>query len=97
MILKIFIYFKGGELKKEVDDTFTQSVMANLNISLMSCGALINDGNLEGTVFRVGSKYVMTAYHVIKDIKRKFLNLAGIVFYLNQKINKAVAVYNIYE
>ncbi|XP_060560357.1 uncharacterized protein LOC132720278 isoform X2 [Ruditapes philippinarum] len=60
---------QGGELKKEVDDTFTQSVMANLNISLMSCGALINDGNLEGTVFRVGSKYVMTAYHVIKDIK----------------------------
>ncbi|XP_060554415.1 uncharacterized protein LOC132715427 [Ruditapes philippinarum] len=54
--------------------------MANLIISLMSCGALINDGNLKGTVFRVGSKYVMTAYHVIKDIKHLIEAACGDIF-----------------
>ncbi|XP_053390917.1 uncharacterized protein LOC128553765 [Mercenaria mercenaria] len=54
--------------KKEHDDTLSQTMVLALHEQMKSVGVLISGGNLGGTVFRVGSKYVMTALHVINNI-----------------------------
>ncbi|XP_053403015.1 uncharacterized protein LOC128558199 isoform X2 [Mercenaria mercenaria] len=56
------------EFKKDIDDTDTQAEVISKKDSMMSCGALIYKNKVAGTVFRVGAFFVMTAFHVIRDI-----------------------------
>ncbi|XP_060593860.1 uncharacterized protein LOC132748300 [Ruditapes philippinarum] len=58
----------GQPFKKENDDTLSQSMVAALGEQMKSVGALISAGNIVGTVFRVGTKYVMTASHVVSMV-----------------------------
>ncbi|XP_053380815.1 uncharacterized protein LOC128548982 [Mercenaria mercenaria] len=58
----------GQPFKKEHDDTLSQTMVLALHEQMKSVGVLISNGNLVGTVFRVGSKYVMTALHVINNV-----------------------------
>ncbi|XP_060571640.1 uncharacterized protein LOC132729826 [Ruditapes philippinarum] len=58
----------GQPFKKENDDTLSQSMVAALGEQMKSVGALISAGNIIGTVFRVGTKYVMTASHVVSMV-----------------------------
>ena len=62
---------KEGELKKKYDDTLTQSKFHAVNAQPESVGSLISWGNIAGTVFRVGSNYVMTACHVVFHVIKK--------------------------
>jgi hypothetical protein len=70
----------GQPFKKENDDTLSQSMVAALGEQMKSVGALISAGNIVGTVFRVGSKYVMTASHVVSMV---IGNVLGIQFFLS--------------
>ncbi|XP_053380796.1 uncharacterized protein LOC123549420 isoform X2 [Mercenaria mercenaria] len=58
----------GQPFKKAVDDTLSQTMVLALHEQMKSVGVLISGGNLVGTVFRVGSRSVMTALHVINKI-----------------------------
>ena len=57
----------SGNLKKTVDDTFSETIFNKYNEAMKSVGVLASE-NIYGTVFRVGSKYVMTAWHVVYGI-----------------------------
>ena len=46
----------------------TDYTVKKLNEAMNSVGALIRVNQAVGTVFRVGDKYVMTAWHVVKPI-----------------------------
>ncbi|XP_045187874.2 uncharacterized protein LOC123545616 [Mercenaria mercenaria] len=58
----------GEEFKKKQDNTLTQPVLDNLNAQMQYVGALMINGVIGGTVFRVGTRYVMTASHVIRPV-----------------------------
>ena len=69
----------NGKMKKTVDNTLTSTSMRQYTDILNSVGALvgsrarIGSDRLIGTVFRVGSKYVITAWHCIQAIIGKFI------------------------
>ncbi|XP_053407824.1 uncharacterized protein LOC128559610 [Mercenaria mercenaria] len=56
-----------NEFKKETDNTISEKKTDNMSVKMKSVGAIVCDG-VRGTVFRVGSKYVMTALHVVLSI-----------------------------
>ena len=58
----------SSELKKTNNDAVCQSVNDKLNTHMCSVGALISPLTGIGTVFVVGTKYVMTAWHVVRGI-----------------------------
>ena len=58
---------RSSELKKTFNDALCQSAHDNLNTQMRSVGAMVGPNNI-GTVFVVGQKYVMTAWHVVRDI-----------------------------
>ncbi|XP_053375268.1 antiviral innate immune response receptor RIG-I-like isoform X2 [Mercenaria mercenaria] len=58
----------GHPLKKSQDDTFTKRMLDSLSEQMISVGILVSRPRDMGTVFRVGSKYLMTAFHVVKDV-----------------------------
>ena len=58
------------EFRKDIDDTNTQAFVIQLNKLMMSCAAVIFNNKVIGTAFRVGPKYVMTAFHVIRPIMK---------------------------
>ncbi|XP_053380797.1 uncharacterized protein LOC128548974 [Mercenaria mercenaria] len=60
--------FSGQPFKKEYDDTLSQSMVSAMSEQMKSVGVLIFCGKPIGTVFRVGSRCVMTALHVIKIV-----------------------------
>ncbi|XP_053390151.1 uncharacterized protein LOC128553066 [Mercenaria mercenaria] len=60
----------AGELKKKQDDTLTPTQWNALNTQPQSVGCLIAYGDNRGTVFRVGTCYAMTAFHIFSDIVR---------------------------
>ncbi|XP_053391534.1 uncharacterized protein LOC128554301, partial [Mercenaria mercenaria] len=62
----------GQPFKKEHDDTLCQSMVSALHEQMESVGVLIFCGKTIGTVFRVGSTFVMTAFHVIKIVLDPF-------------------------
>jgi hypothetical protein len=51
-----------------MDDTNSQAFVSLLNGLMMKCGAVMFKDKVQGTAFRVGPSYVLTAFHVIKDI-----------------------------
>ena len=55
-------------MKKSKDDTMSHPVVKQYNDIMESVGALVGYDQLIGTVFRVGTKYVMTAWHCIQAI-----------------------------
>ena len=57
-----------SNMKKTVDNTLSDTVMKQYTDIMNSVGALVGWDQLIGTVFRVGSKYVMTAWHCIQGI-----------------------------
>ncbi|XP_060554410.1 uncharacterized protein LOC132715424 [Ruditapes philippinarum] len=59
-----------GEFKKDADDTNTQAATNCLNKLFLSCGAIILKKKVIGSAFRVGPCYVMTDFHVIRDLSR---------------------------
>ncbi|KAH3711146.1 uncharacterized protein LOC127857537 [Dreissena polymorpha] len=60
---------KYGNFKKSYDDSLTQTMVGIYYNMMESVGAIIaHNGHVFGTGFRVGSKYIMTARHVISDI-----------------------------
>ncbi|XP_053375270.1 antiviral innate immune response receptor RIG-I-like [Mercenaria mercenaria] len=58
----------GYPLKKSQDDTLSESMINSLSEQMKSVGILITKQRDVGTVFRVGSKYLMTAHHVVKGL-----------------------------
>ena len=62
---------KDSHLKKPFDNTMTDHTVKKVNEAMNSVGALIRVNEAVGTVFRVGDKYVMTAWHVVKSILGK--------------------------
>ncbi|XP_053403069.1 uncharacterized protein LOC123538728 [Mercenaria mercenaria] len=58
---------KAGELKKSLTPTRWNA----LGCQPESVGCLISDGIIAGTVFRVGTSFLMTAFHVISHIIKK--------------------------
>ncbi|XP_053377417.1 uncharacterized protein LOC128547873 [Mercenaria mercenaria] len=63
-----FFITKPNHFKKAADDTLTQSVVKCLSRYMESVCAILFSGELIGTGFRVGEKYIMTAYHVMSFI-----------------------------
>ena len=61
-----------SQFKKTRDDTLTQNVVDILNNCMKSVGCL-NTPFQKGTAFRVGDRYVITAFHVIKEVSCKCL------------------------
>ncbi|XP_053375266.1 antiviral innate immune response receptor RIG-I-like isoform X2 [Mercenaria mercenaria] len=57
----------GHPLKKSQDDTLSESMLKRLYEQMQSVGIFIAKQAV-GTVFRVGSKYLMTAHHVVKGL-----------------------------
>ena len=53
--------------KRHVDDTLDEETLMRIGSTLQSVGALCYR-NMSPTAFRVGSKYVMTAAHTVRDI-----------------------------
>ncbi|XP_053375275.1 uncharacterized protein LOC128547239 [Mercenaria mercenaria] len=58
----------GYPLTKSKDDTLSKSMLDSLSVQMESVGILIAPPRVMGTVFRVGSKYLMTAQHVVEEI-----------------------------
>ncbi|KAH3711193.1 uncharacterized protein LOC127857538 [Dreissena polymorpha] len=59
---------KHGNFKKSNDDSLTQTMLGIYHNMMESVGAIMAHNYVFGTGFRVGSKYIMTAKHVITDI-----------------------------
>ncbi|XP_052230152.1 uncharacterized protein LOC127844162 isoform X2 [Dreissena polymorpha] len=59
---------KYGQLKKPFDDTMTQRMMGIYIRCMESVGPIMTHSRTCGTGFRVGSNYIMTAWHVITSI-----------------------------
>ncbi|XP_060570599.1 uncharacterized protein LOC132728904 [Ruditapes philippinarum] len=57
-----------NEFKKAHDNTLSEQMVDNMSVKMKSVGAVVSSNFVIGTVFRVGSKYVMTALHVVKRI-----------------------------
>jgi hypothetical protein len=57
--------------KRHVDDTLDEETFMRLGGALQAVGALCYR-NMSSTAFRVGSKYVMTAAHTVRDIVGKY-------------------------
>lgn len=58
----------AGKFKNPQDDTIDQLIASALPTLMQSVGVMIYNGNPQGTVFRVGPVFVMTAFHVVKRI-----------------------------
>ena len=54
--------------QKSNDDSLTQTMLGIYHNMMESLGAIMAHNHVFGTGFRVGSKYIMTAKHVITDI-----------------------------
>jgi hypothetical protein len=61
----------ANEFKKAHDNTLSEQLVDNMSVKMKSVGAIVSSNIVIGTVFRVGSKYVMTALHVVKRITSK--------------------------
>ncbi|KAH3778473.1 hypothetical protein DPMN_179932 [Dreissena polymorpha] len=57
-----------GILKKEKDNTLSQSMMDIYCDVMLSVGAIIRSNEVVGTGFRVGKQYIVTARHVVMEI-----------------------------
>ncbi|KAH3795514.1 hypothetical protein DPMN_149069 [Dreissena polymorpha] len=57
-----------GHLKKPFFDAMTQEMMGIYYETMKSVGAILVGQTTIGTGFRVGSKYIMTAWHVVQQI-----------------------------
>lgn len=57
-----------SNFKKAEDNSLSELALSSYLRSMQSVGALIRDKQLVGTVFRVGTSYVMTAWHCIYSI-----------------------------
>lgn len=60
--------FNPSNFKKAEDNSLSQLAVARYLPAMESVGALIRYKQLVGTVFRIGSSYVMTAWHCIYAI-----------------------------
>ncbi|XP_060580115.1 uncharacterized protein LOC132736922 [Ruditapes philippinarum] len=58
----------SNKFKKAHDNTLSEQMVGDMAVKMKSVGAIISSSSVRGTVFRVGSKYVMTALHVVKSI-----------------------------
>ncbi|XP_060555061.1 uncharacterized protein LOC132715965 [Ruditapes philippinarum] len=58
----------ANKFKKSHDSTLSEQMVNNMSVKMKSVGAIISNDSVRGTVFRVGSKYVMTALHVVKSV-----------------------------
>lgn len=66
--------------KKHVDDTLDEETFLRLGGLLQSVGAICYQ-NMSATAFRVGSRFVMTAAHSVRDIVGKnYVYRSGYVF-----------------
>ena len=54
--------------KKSVDNSMSQQMVEKYGETMKSVGALVHFGESVGTVLRVGSKYVITAWHLMEKI-----------------------------
>lgn len=70
----------GHLFTKIQDDTMHEDLVNKLPIEMKSVGLLVYRGE-RGTVFRVGSKYLMTACHVVKPIIGIFICV--LLYYFN--------------
>ncbi|KAH3769968.1 hypothetical protein DPMN_171247 [Dreissena polymorpha] len=59
---------RHGHLKKEFDDSLSQTMMDIYLQNMKSVGAIMCFNQTYGTGFRVGTKYIATAKHVISTI-----------------------------
>ncbi|XP_053375177.1 uncharacterized protein LOC123533884 isoform X2 [Mercenaria mercenaria] len=62
----------GYPFKKTVDDMLSQNMLHSIEIQMRSVGALIQNSDPVGTVFRVGKDCVMTAWHTVLPILDPF-------------------------
>ncbi|XP_053407825.1 uncharacterized protein LOC123547583 [Mercenaria mercenaria] len=53
--------------KKGFENTLNERLVDDMSVKMKSVGAIVYEG-VRGTVFRVGSKYIMTALHVVTGI-----------------------------
>ncbi|KAL4226536.1 hypothetical protein ACF0H5_014521 [Mactra antiquata] len=62
--------------KRHVDDTLDEETFMRLGALFQSVGAICY-GKMSATAFRVGTKYVMTAAHTVRDIVGKYVITAA--------------------